>query len=91
MSRPRPSETLRSILRPPAVAACCCLVHVPGRARKQEMLAIAGLLCTLWEIMGGVRGGGDVPLARVPHQHISTTSSLSGQEAALPVIALITL
>lgn len=54
------------------------------------MLAIAGLLCTLWEIMGGVRGGGDVPLARVPHQHISTPS-LAGQEAALPVIALITL
>lgn len=51
------------------------------RERKQEMLAIAGLLCTLWEIMGGVRGGGDVPRARVPHQHpvlaVWTGSSLS--------------
>ncbi|XP_070708339.1 F-box and WD repeat domain containing protein 10B [Pempheris klunzingeri] len=33
------------------------------RERKQEMLAIAGLLCTLLEIIGGVQRGRDVPQA----------------------------
>lgn len=40
------------------------------RERKQEMLTIAGLLCTLWEIMGAVWRGRDVPWAMF---HISTS------------------
>ncbi|XP_028264592.1 CMT1A duplicated region transcript 1 protein [Parambassis ranga] len=51
--------------------------------RKQEMLAIAGLLCTRWEIMGTVRRDGDV-LRGMFH---TGTSTLSGQEAAVPVSA----
>lgn len=34
------------------------------------MLAIAGLLCTLWEIMGAVQRGGDAPGVMF---HISTS------------------
>ncbi|KAI9541199.1 hypothetical protein NQZ68_032983 [Dissostichus eleginoides] len=41
--------------------------------RKQEMFAIAGLLCTLWEIMGGVQRGRDVPRAMF---HISTLNQI---------------
>lgn len=56
--------------------------------RKQEILAIAGLLCTLWEIMGTVQRGRDAPGVMF---HISTshniTSTLSGQETAFPVIS----
>lgn len=43
--------------------------------RKQEMLAIAGLLCTQWEIMGAVQRGRDVP--RVMFHTVWTGSSLS--------------
>lgn len=49
------------------------------------MLAIAGQLCTLWEIMGGVqRGGRGCAWGHVPHQHIAP---LSGQEAAFPAMS----
>ncbi|XP_029934212.1 CMT1A duplicated region transcript 1 protein [Myripristis murdjan] len=41
-----------------------------ARERKQEMLAIAGLLCTLWEIMGAVQRDRDVPRAMF---HITTS------------------
>lgn len=62
------------------VTAACTYLTVL-RERKQEMLAIAELLCTLWEIMGTVQRGRDVPQVMF---HISTASTLSGQEAAFP-------
>ncbi|GLD60120.1 CMT1A duplicated region transcript 1 protein [Lates japonicus] len=43
------------------------------RERKQEILAIAGLLCTLWEIMGTVQRDRDAPRAMF---HISTLRSI---------------
>ena len=73
--RPRPSEMLCSILCSPAALQWeVVLLPQTGnlalpRERKQEMFAIAGLLCTLWEIMGAVQRGRDVPRAMF---HIST-------------------
>lgn len=66
------------------VTASCVYLPLP-QERKQEMLAIAGLLCTLWEIMGRRAERQGCAPGHVPHQHAST---LSGQEAAFPVIVL---
>ena len=52
------------------------------RDRKQEMLLIAGLLCTLWEIMGAVQRDGDAPRGMFH----TATFTLSEQEAGFPVI-----
>lgn len=62
-------------------ASCRYLSQPPGR--KQEMLAIARLLCALWGMMGAVQRGRDVPRVML-HIHTSrhfhtvrTGSSLS--------------
>lgn len=73
------------------VTASYVYLAVP-RERKQEMLAIAGPLCTLWEIMGGVRRGGDVcPGPCSTSAHRNPIYTLSGREAAFLVIPLITM
>lgn len=52
------------------VAASCGYLSQP-RERKQEMLAIARLLCTLWGTMGALAERQGCAAGHVPHPHIA--------------------